>query len=78
MTIKKAGTAAVRVSVAETGNYVAAEDVDVTITVAKAPGKGSVTIENWTYSPDGGNAVNPVPARGRVAVRFYENAPHGQ
>ena len=60
VSIKKAGTAVVRVSVAETGNYVAAKDVDVTITVAKAPGKGSVTIENWTYSPDGSNAAKPV------------------
>ena len=60
VTIKKAGTAVVRVSVAETGNYAVAEDVDVTITVAKAPGKGSVTIENWTYSPDGNNAAKPV------------------
>ena len=59
VTIKKAGTSVIRVSMAETNNYMAAEDVDVTISIAKAAGSGSVTLEDWVYSPDGSTVKNP-------------------
>ncbi|MFG6382824.1 MAG: hypothetical protein K1V96_01030 [Lachnospiraceae bacterium] len=60
VTIKKAGTALITVSMAATENYYAAEEIQVEIVVSKAKGEGSVTLEDWEYSPDNKNANVPV------------------
>ena len=48
VTIKKAGTAVITVSMAETEDYLAAQSQKITVTVAKAQGKGEVSMEGWT------------------------------
>lgn len=57
LTVTKAGTFTVTVHTAAKGIYAGAT-ADVTLTVNKGIGAGSVTIEDWTY---GETAKNPVP-----------------
>lgn len=57
VTIKKAGTAVITVSVAETEDYLAAQSQKITVTAVKAQGKGEVSMEGWT---EGQTASAPV------------------
>ena len=57
VTIKKAGTAVITVSMAETEDYLAAQSQKITVTAVKAQGKGEVSMEGWT---EGQTASTPV------------------
>ncbi len=57
LTITKAGTLIIQVDTAATGIY-AAGTAQATLTVAKGTGRGTVTIEGWTY---GNGEESPVP-----------------
>ena len=70
ITIKKAGTAVITVSMAETEDYLAAQSQKITVTVAKAQGKGEVSLEGWTEGQTAGTPVAKSQTNGTQKVTY--------
>ncbi|MCC8049164.1 MAG: hypothetical protein LIP10_00700 [Clostridiales bacterium] len=67
----KAGTAVIKVSMAATDKYYAADDVTITVTVNKADGTGSVTITGWVAGETANAPAATSATNGTDNVTYY-------
>ena len=59
LTVNKAGSVTITVSIAETDNYLAADDKTITVTISGKNISGATITVSGTYTYDDGNAITP-------------------